>query len=251
MATIVCNHDLFKSEWFSHDKAHAPIKAGASQEAKCNPPGLLDEETKTAGVFPKRANGRDPATKVAAIMRESSLHPVNAARCGSNLIPPGGAICDQWGSKMRLNDEDFARLVEMEELYAYFLELAPDEMITELLRLESPRSSKRLKLMNQCIAIYRSLSDVCANNKILSKSQRSYFITMTNVVQEALETDILDNLRPELADILLTRLISTDYNLAAFGFYPRAVDMLLTQARRPKGPYELRREARIAAPTAD
>ena len=92
--------------------------------------------------------------------------------------------------------------------------------------------------MNQFTSIYRSLSNVCVNNKTMNESQRSYFITITNVVREALATVILPRLPPELLDRLLTILVSTDCNLAAFGCYPRAVDMLLTQARRPKGPYE-------------
>jgi len=152
---------------------------------------------------------------------------------------------------MRLSDDDFARLVEMEELHSYFQKLAPDEMVMELLRLESPRSRKTLKAMNQFTSIYRSLSDVCANDKTLSESRRSYFITITNIVREALEGAILPRLKPELLDRLLTTLIATDYNLAAFGCYPRAVDMLLSQARRPKGPYELSLERRIVAENPD
>lgn len=85
----------------------------------------------------------------------------------------------------------------------------------------------------------------------MSESERSYFITIANIVREALETVILPRLAPELLDRLLTTLISTDYNLAAFGCYPRAVDMLLTQARRPKGPYELSLERRGVAQKAD
>jgi hypothetical protein len=148
---------------------------------------------------------------------------------------------------MRLNDEDFSRLIEMEELHSYFQELAPDEMLMELSRLESPKSRSKLKVVNQFTAIYCSLSDVCANTETIDESQRSYFITITNIVRETLETAILPNLAPSLADILLKTLISTDYNLAAFGIYPRAVDMLLTQARRPKGPYELSPEPRAVA----
>jgi hypothetical protein len=148
---------------------------------------------------------------------------------------------------MRLHDEDFGRLTKMEELHSYFQELSPDEMLMELLRLESPQSREKLKVLNQFMAIYRSLSDVCANDKTIDESQRSYFITVANGVRETLEITLLPCLSPLQEDILLAGLISTDYNLAAFGAYPRAVDMLLTQARLPKGPYELSPEPRSAA----
>jgi hypothetical protein len=146
---------------------------------------------------------------------------------------------------MRLSDDDFARLVEMEELHSYFQKLTPDEMVMELFRFESPKSRRPLKAMNQFASIYRSLSHVCANDQALSEGRRSHFITIANVVREALEVSILPRLKPELLNRLLTTLIATDYDLAAFGCYPRAVDMLLTQARRPKGPYELSLEGRI------
>jgi len=152
---------------------------------------------------------------------------------------------------MRLSDEDFARLTEMEELHLYFQQLAPDEMVMDLMRLESPMSRRSIKAMNQFISIYRSLSYVCANDKNMSDSERSHFITISNVVREALETLILPRLVPEQLDKLLITLISTDYNLATFCCYPRAVDMLLTQARRPKGPYELSLEGRIAVQKPD
>jgi hypothetical protein len=152
---------------------------------------------------------------------------------------------------MRLSDDDFAMLVEMEELHSYFQKLAPDEIVEELLRLESPKSRRTLKAMNQFTSIYRVLSDVCANDQTLSESRRSYLITITNIVREALEVAILPRLKPALLERLLAALVQTDYALAAFGFYPRAVDMLLTQARRPSGPYEPSPERRILARKPD
>ena len=148
---------------------------------------------------------------------------------------------------MRLSNDEFAMLVDMEELHSYFQKLSPDEICMELLRLESPKSRKTLKAMNQFASIYSVLSHICANDRTISESQRSYLITVTNVAREALEVALLPRLKPELLNILLTALIATDYNLAAFGCYPRAVDMLLTQARKPSGPYELSSEARIVA----
>jgi len=94
-------------------------------------------------------------------------------------------------------------------------------------------------MMNQFASIYSVLSNIRANDRTLSEIRRSYLITVANLAREALEVAILHRLKPELLNILLTALIVTDYNLAAFGCYPRAVDMLLTQARRPRGPYEL------------
>ena len=140
---------------------------------------------------------------------------------------------------MRLSDVDFAVLVEMEEFNSYFQRLSPDELVLELLRLESPSSRRAVKAMRQFAAIYAVLSNICANDKTISENRRSYFITIANLAREALEVAILPRLKPEPLNILLTALISADYNLAAYGRYPRAVDMLLTQARRPKGPYEL------------
>jgi hypothetical protein len=140
---------------------------------------------------------------------------------------------------MRLSDDDFAVLVEMEEFNSYFQRLSPDELVLELLRLESPSSRRAVKAMRQFAAIYSVLSNICANDKTISEDRRSYFITIANLAREALEVAILPRLKPEPLNILLTALISADYNLAAYGRYPRAVDMLLTQARRPKGPYEL------------
>ncbi|BDV40996.1 hypothetical protein [Methylocystis bryophila] len=152
---------------------------------------------------------------------------------------------------MRLSDEDFNRLAEMEELHSYFQRLAPDEMVMDLLRLESPKSKNSPKALNQFMSIYRSLSYVCANDKTMNENERSYYITIANVVREALEAVIIPLLEPDLLDRLLSTLISTDYNLAAFGCYPRAVDMLLTQARRPRGPYELSLERRMVAQKCD
>jgi len=152
---------------------------------------------------------------------------------------------------MRLSDDDFAKLVEMEEFHSYFQKLGPDEIVEELLRLESPKSRKTLKAMNQFTAIYRVLSHICANDQTLSESRRSYLITIANLAREAMEVNILPRLKPALLDRLLTILVQTDYNLAAFGCYPRAVDMLLTQARRPRGPYELSPERRILARKPD
>ena len=140
---------------------------------------------------------------------------------------------------MRLGDEEFAMLVEMEEFNSYFQRLSPDELVLEMLRLESPTSRKAVKAMRQFAAIYTVLSQICANDKTLSEDRRSHFITIANLAREALEVAILPRLKPEPLNMLLTALISADYNLAAYGRYPRAVDMLLTQARRPKGPYEL------------
>ena len=140
---------------------------------------------------------------------------------------------------MRLSDDDFARVVEMDDLHSYFQELAPDDMVLELFRLESPTSRNTLKALNQYASIYRSLSGICAHDRSLSEDRRSYFISAANLVREALEVCILPRLKPELLNVLLSALVTTDYNLAAHGCYPRAVDMLLTQARRPKGPYEL------------
>ena len=140
---------------------------------------------------------------------------------------------------MRLSDNEFAMLVEMEEFNSYFQRLSPDELVLELLRLESPSSRKSVKAMRQFAAIYAVLSNICANDRTISEDRRSYFITIANLAREALEVAILPRLKPEPLNILLTALISADYNLAAYGRYPRAVDMLLTQARRPKGPYEL------------
>ena len=139
---------------------------------------------------------------------------------------------------MRLSDNDFAMLVEMDELHSYFQKLAPDDMVEELFRLESPSSRNTLRALNQYASIYRSLSEICAHDRSLSEDRRSYFISVTNLVREALEVCILPRLKPELLNILLGALVTTDFNLAAHGCYPRAVDMLLTQARRPKGPYE-------------
>ena len=140
---------------------------------------------------------------------------------------------------MRLSDDEFAMLAEMEEFKSYFQRLSPDELVLELLRLESPSSRKAVKAMRQFAAIYVVLSHICANDKTISEDRRSHFITIANLAREALEVAILPRLKPEPLNILLTALISADYNLAAYGRYPRAVDMLLTQARRPKGPYEL------------
>ena len=148
---------------------------------------------------------------------------------------------------MRLSEHDFAMLVKMEEFHSYFQKLSPDEIVTELLRLESPTSRRVLKAMNQFASIYSVLSNICANDRTLSESRRSYLITVANIAREALEVAILPRFKPELLNILLTALIVTDYNLAAFGCYPRAVDMLLTQARRPRGPYELSLVGRIVA----
>jgi hypothetical protein len=41
---------------------------------------------------------------------------------------------------MRLSDNEFAMLVEMEEFNSYFQRLSPDELVLELLRFESPTS---------------------------------------------------------------------------------------------------------------
>jgi hypothetical protein len=141
---------------------------------------------------------------------------------------------------MRLSDDEFAMLVEMKEFNSYFQKLSPDELVLELLRLESPSSRRAVKAMRQYSAIYSVLSHICANDKTISEDRRSYFITIANLAREALEVVILPRLKPDSLNILLTTLISVDYNLAAYGCYPRAIDMLLTQARRPKGPYELR-----------
>ncbi|MGA9599846.1 MAG: hypothetical protein WBS22_06265 [Methylocystis sp.] len=152
---------------------------------------------------------------------------------------------------MRLSDNEFAMLVEMEEFNSYFQRLSPDELVLELLRFESPTSRKAVKAMRQFAAIYSVLSNICANDKTISEDRRSYFITIANLAREALEVAILPRLKPEPLNILLTALISVDYNLAAFGRYPRAVDMMLTQARRPKGPYELSVVGRVAAQEPD
>jgi hypothetical protein len=152
---------------------------------------------------------------------------------------------------MRLSDDDFAMLVEMEEFHSYFQKLTPDELVEELLRLESPKSRRTLKAMNQFASIYSTLSHICANDQTLSESQRSFLITTTNIVREALEVAILPRLKPALLQTLLTTVVQTDYNLARFGFYPRAVDMLLTQARRPTGPYEPSLEGRTLAGKPD
>ena len=152
---------------------------------------------------------------------------------------------------MRLSDDEFAMLVEMEELHSYFQKLSPDEIVMEVLRLESPTSRRAVKAMNQFSAIYSVLSNICANDRDISEDRRSYLITIANLAREALEVAILPRLKPEPLSMLLTALISADYNLAAFGCYPRAVDMLLTQARRPKGPYELNVVGRQAAQEPD
>jgi len=141
---------------------------------------------------------------------------------------------------MRLTKAEFAVLVEMEEFHSYFQKLTPDEIVMEFLRLESPKSRNTLKAMRQFASIYRVLSNMCANYGDISEEKRSYLITIANVAREALEVAILPRLKPQPLNILLTEMIATDYNLAAFGCYPRAVDMLLTQARKPRGPYELR-----------
>jgi len=117
--------------------------------------------------------------------------------------------------------------------------------------MRSPTSRKAVKAMRQFAAIYSVLSNICANDKTISEDRRSYFITIANLAREALEVAILPRLKPEPLNILLTALISVDYNLAAFGRYPRAVDMMLTQARRPKGPYELSVVGRVAAQEPD
>ena len=67
---------------------------------------------------------------------------------------------------MRLSDNEFAMLVEMEEFNSYFQRLSPDELVLELLRFESPTSRKAVKAMRQFAAIYSVLSNICANEPL-------------------------------------------------------------------------------------
>lgn len=139
---------------------------------------------------------------------------------------------------MRVDDEDFSFFLESAEFTEYFDGLTADEMIEELARLEDPATGGLFRTMNYYSSIYRRFVDLSCFDENLNDENRSDFIRIAGDIREILEKIIIPRLKPEIGENLRKAMTATDDYISRFGFYPRAVDMILTGARKPTGPYE-------------